>query len=200
MLDILAVDGIKHKGKAGILCRCVCGTEFITRKYYVQSGRVVSCGCQRYVRGRTMGKRNKSHGVTKHYLYPTWCNIMRRCYCVSSDNYEHYGARGIRVYWKWHRADSFIEDIIALIGHRPDGYEIDRLRNDKDYSPENVRWATRTQQNQNKRSTLLVSIGGTVRCLKAWSIHSGIPYTTLHSRYQKGIREEKLLVPVRKRK
>lgn len=88
--------------------------------------------------------------VAEHPLYQTWNGMKTRCYAITNRAYKNYGGRGIRVCERW--LNSF-EDFVKDMGLRPPGkYSIDRINNDGNYSPENCRWATITQQNRNKRA------------------------------------------------
>lgn len=88
-----------------------------------------------------------------HPLYQAWKRIKRRCYSPEAHNYKHYGGRGIRVCDEW-RSDpaAFISYIERELGPRPQGKSLDRIDNDGDYRPGNVRWATQAEQNANKRA------------------------------------------------
>lgn len=94
---------------------------------------------------------NFKHGLWTHPLYKTWANMMRRCYSKSDHAYKNYGDRGVKVCERWHDVRNFVEDM----GTRPDGYSLDRIDNNKGYSPENCRWATNTQQSRNRRNAIL---------------------------------------------
>lgn len=75
-----------------------------------------------------------------------WHQIMARCYKEAHHAYPRYGGRGIRVYPAWHDFDAFLHDV----GHCPgQGLSLDRIDNDGDYEPGNVRWATRSEQAAN---------------------------------------------------
>jgi len=99
------------------------------------------------------------HGLAFHPLYQTWRGMMRRCYDIDNPAYRHYGGRGIRVCEPWHDVAVFIAGVEAEIGPRPDGkhpsgyplYTIDRIDNESDYRPGNLRWATMVEQCANRR-------------------------------------------------
>lgn len=91
------------------------------------------------------------HGLRYHALYGTWSNMMSRCYNPNVPSYRDYGARGITVWAPWRNPERFITDIEFLIGPRPAGMSLDRIDNDGNYAPENVRWATRAAQLRNSR-------------------------------------------------
>lgn len=91
---------------------------------------------------------NKTHGLTKHYLYQTWATMKQRCYNPKAFKYPHYGARGIKVCERWLKSfPNFLEDM----GDRPKGHTLSRINNDKDYEPNNCEWQTHSDQNRNRR-------------------------------------------------
>lgn len=75
--------------------------------------------------------------------------MLQRCYNPKDAQYASYGGRGIKVCARWKESiKNFHEDM----GERPSkDYSIDRRDNDGNYTPENCRWATKTQQNMNQR-------------------------------------------------
>jgi hypothetical protein len=104
-------------------------------------------------------RRFTTHGWARHPLYGTWHGIVQRCENPAHPAYEAYGARGIRIFDRWHDVGAFITDVECEIGPRPDGrtkagwplYTLDRIDNDGNYEPGNVRWATAQEQATNKR-------------------------------------------------
>ena len=94
-------------------------------------------------------KTYESHGMAKSSIYIRWLGIKNRCYNKSHQGYKNYGGRGISICSKW--KNSFIA-FYKDMGDIPfKGATIDRINNDKDYKPGNVRWSTRSQQQFNRR-------------------------------------------------
>jgi hypothetical protein len=91
----------------------------------------------------------RTHGMTESPEYLAWDNMRARCTRPSYIGWENYGGRGITVCGEW--LDSF-EAFYDHIGPRPGpGYSVDRIDNDGNYEPGNVRWATHSQQRINSR-------------------------------------------------
>jgi hypothetical protein len=81
-------------------------------------------------------------------LYRTWSSMISRCYNPNTINYAYYGARGIRVCDSWLNSyDQFVVDM----GFKPQGLTLDRIDVNGDYTPENCRWTTWKQQNNNQQ-------------------------------------------------
>lgn len=86
--------------------------------------------------------------------------MRARCYNKNNDAYENYGGRGITVCERWIGKDGFF-NFLNDMGERPsDGHSIDRIDNEKGYSPENCKWATKAEQLNNKRNNRKVLICG----------------------------------------
>ena len=99
------------------------------------------------------GDRRVTHGMFGHPLYKTWDGMMGRTSRPNAPAYALYGARGITVCERWQDPRHFIEDILRDLGPRPGGRSLDRIDNDGDYEPGNVRWATAREQRANQRPT-----------------------------------------------
>ena len=90
---------------------------------------------------------------SKSPMYLLWCNIKARCHCTTNPGYKYYGARGITIYAGWlNNFPAFNDWILVNLGPKPEGLTLDRIRNGEGYIPGNLRWASRAQQVQNRRS------------------------------------------------
>lgn len=125
------------------VCKCDCGEFKSIREDHLVRGETISCGCQHY---------NFGHGKSKTRLNRIWVAMRQRCNNPNANKYARYGGRGIKVCKEWD--DNFLSFYEWSISHGyTDGLSIDRIDNDKGYSPDNCRWATVEQQSNNKSTT-----------------------------------------------
>ena len=115
--------------------------------------------------------------------------MVRRCTTPTHQAFRNYGARGITVCERWHKFEHFYADM----GDKPIGLDLDRIDNEKGYSPDNCRWATRKQNIRNTRKTLKITIGGITRSATEWAEMFGFERHIIRNRYAKGVRGENLL-------
>jgi hypothetical protein len=101
-----------------------------------------------------IAKLNRVHGLSKHPLYDSWWQMMNRCYNEKAKSYKNYGGRGITVCPEWHDVRNYVAWIEANLGSRPEGLTLDRVNNDGNYEPGNMRWATYSEQNLNRRKRI----------------------------------------------
>jgi hypothetical protein len=131
------------------VCQCACGNTVTVRGTALRSG-TESCGC---LRREVNIKNHKKHGyncrgkVTPEYR--AYTSAKWRCQCKTGDFYMCYGGRGIKFLF------TSFQQFIDEVGNRPSStHSLDRENNDGHYEPGNVRWATRSEQQKNKRHRL----------------------------------------------
>lgn len=180
------------KGRRAAVCRCDCGAETTVTISGLRSGKNKTCGVKCvYSPGKVSAQTpegraraaaltssltpeqeaRKRAGSTKHGfsprgkrhpLYNIWHLMMYRCENPVAPSYPRYGGRGIKICERWHDLATFIADIEAEIGPRPEGhtvgkmrkvphYTLDRIDNDGHYEPGNVKWSTHAEQQANRR-------------------------------------------------
>ena len=174
-LQVLRREGSLN-GKPSWLCQCDCGDTKIVRGSDLRSGHTTSCGC--YLQE---AKSNLRHGKCGTKEYRTWLGIQQRCFNPNTVGYSNYGGRGITCEW------SSFEEFYADMGDCPKSAEsIDRVDNDKNYCRGNCKWATRVEQNNNKRNVVLLTYKGKTLSCSQWARELGLKQQTISSRYNKG--------------
>lgn len=114
-------------------------------------------------------------------LLPIRKGMIQRCYNPNNPRYKNYGGRGIEIYKEWiDNKLTFLEWAVAS-GYK-EGLTIERIDNNKGYTPENCRWATWTEQANNKESSYIVTYIGKSQTLSYWAIELNLPYKTLFYR------------------
>ena len=147
---LTVTESLGTKNRAGewlFSCMCDCGNSCITSYYKLSSGRKVSCGC--YAREMSSLRATK-HGRHQTKIYVIWQSMVQRCSNPLKDNYDYYGGRGIDVCQDWKKDGTVFINWAISIGYR-EGMSLDRIANDKGYSPENCRFINKICQNLNKR-------------------------------------------------
>ena len=181
----IKLAGRTKGGDAKWGCICDCGKIRNVISSNLVNGTTKSCGCY----SRDMSKRT-IHGLARTNKYKRWNSMKGRCYNKNNKDYKYYGARGIGVCTRWRNS---FENFYADMGERPEGRSLDRIDNDGDYSPENCRWATQTEQNNNRRDTVMCTLNGKTQSLHSWAKELGIKHITLYKRFKKGWSAHKTL-------
>ncbi len=155
---------LQSAGKRGdlklFLCRCSCGKERVSAGRDLRRGHVTSCGCLNRELARNhclslnvaMTKHGEARTSGCSAEYRTWRSMIGRCENANARHYSCYGGRGINVCQRWRNS---FEDFLIDMGRKPTPkHTIDRYPdNDGDYRPGNCRWATRKQQQANRRNS-----------------------------------------------
>lgn len=176
------------------LCKCDCGSETVTWVGSLQSGDIRSCGC---LRRETVAAKNRRHGMSGTAEYNTWLLMRRRCLNPRSKGWKNYGGRGITVCEAW--LNSF-ETFLADVGPRPSPeHSIERKEVDGNYEPGNVIWATYSEQMNNMRKSVKITLNGITRTVAGWSRLLKVNQFTVYDRLDAGWDPERALTePVRK--
>lgn len=172
-------------------CRCDCGSKVMVRTENLRNGDTKSCGC--YVLD-VLRDRALTHGETRNRRptreYNIWVLMLGRCRNPNNPRYARYGGRGIVVCPRWLNFENFIADM----GRSPSPqHSIDRIDNDGNYEPTNCRWATLSEQAQNRGDAWWIEFGGERMKARDWARRLGVAYGTLESRRRRGLSGADLL-------
>ncbi len=167
-------------------CRCECGTVRAVRESRLLSG-AYSCGCSN-VTARQLHKLNGIAPRPRNVERNIWRDMIRRCTDPRDSSYQRYGGRGIGVCDRW--LQSF-EAFVGDVGPRPSkAHSIERVDNNGNYEPSNVKWGTCFEQNRNRRDNRIITINGTPRTFSDWCSAYGIRKATVESRLRHGWTEQ----------
>jgi len=170
---------------------CDCGRTCKAPASRAILGTTRSCGCGIV---EAVILRCTKHGNAKMGCHTTeyriWQGMRKRCLCTTEAAYPNYGGRGITICDQWESFPQFLSDM----GRRPSpNHSLDRKNNDGPYSPENCRWATRTEQARNTRKNVYLSMEGVTMTLPEWAERIGVKPKSLYHRRKRGWSDERIL-------
>jgi len=183
----------KYKDRK-ILWECVCDCGVITNlpSFLIADGKVKTCGCGVLSTG--------GHRLLGTPTYVSWMAMKARCNNPKHEAYARYGGRGIKVCGEWmHDFAAFLRDV----GERPStDYQLERIDNNGNYEPGNVRWATRVEQWRNRSTNRLITHDGITKTLFEWAEEFKIHPNRLAHRLDltNQVLSEAIKIPIRKYK
>lgn len=172
------------------LCECDCTNTHIASLSDLEAGKVQSCGCLKY---DNLPYKKK----VDDRLYHIWYAMLDRCYKESCRAYKNYGGRGIIVCDEWKNDFLKFEEWALLSGYKSN-LTIDRILVNENYCPDNCKWSTKEQQNDNRRNTRYLTINNVTKTFSQWCRDCNLDKSTLESRLKMGWTGEDLIRPIDK--
>lgn len=173
LVVVSRAPGNDNEGKAMWACECDCGQSAVVRGHSLRCGETTSCGCyRREVTAAQSRILHLRHGGARTPEYAAWANMLGRCENPNDQAYKGYGGRGIDVCEEWQNS---FEAFRGCVGPRPSAdHSIGRIDNDRGYEPGNVRWETRVEQSNNRRSSVLITYRGETLTAAQWGRRAGL--------------------------
>ena len=198
-LTVVELDHVEYtKDNSGKTCNkefykciCECKNEVIVLKNYLKNGHKRSCGClhEEATKEKFLGA-SKTHGMSETRLFYIWKTMKVRCNCKTNKNYSNYGGRGITVCQEWQ--DDFMKfyDWSMNNGYNENAPRkectLDRIDNNKGYSPDNCRWTNFKVQANNNRGNHAITYNGVTKNICEWEKEYDLPRHTILNRIRKG--------------
>jgi hypothetical protein len=189
-LLVVGYVGKNSRHAAIWLCVCDCGekTNVTTGELRRSPGSagdrtgVRSCGCLQPDRAT---ETHTVHGMHNSAEYRAWSDMRARCSNPNTSEFKRYGARGISVCAAWQAS---FEAFLADVGRRPTAaHSIERIDTNGHYEPSNVKWATKLEQQRNRRCTTFVEFDGQRIPLTQVAEIAGVNRYTARARHRRGI-------------
>ena len=172
-------------------CRCDCGNIIVVPTAYLTSGNTKSCGCLQI--DNTI-KASLKHGFVVggeiEKLYHIWLGMKQRCSNPKCKEYDNYGGRGITVCDEWKNDYAAFRQWAYSNGYdktkNKKECSIDRIDNNKGYSPDNCRWADSYTQANNKNNNVCITYNNMTHTISEWSQITGISREVIKGRLKMG--------------
>jgi hypothetical protein len=185
-LQVVGFSHVDVSKAAYWTCQCSCGNTCVVRGYALRAGTTRSCGCAQL-------ESATKHGLRYCPESSVWRGMLHRC---RDSTLAGYGGRGITVCEEWRSFETFYKDM----GPRPSPqHSIDRINNDGPYCKDNCRWATKKEQGNNRRCSVLLTHNGETKTVAEWSAITGLNANTLYSRVDRGWSDSDILTKPLKR-
>lgn len=176
-------------GRVQWLCECECGNKKIVRAVHLKNGGTKSCGCWHL-------ERSTLHSGSGTKLYKVFLQMNQRCYNPNDSAYKNYGGRGIITCPEWKGGENFINfQKWALSNGYEEGLTLERVNVNRNYQPDNCKWATRIEQANNKRNNAFLEINGVTKTFAQWSKEYNLTRSLIRDRIRLGWIGEELLRP-----
>lgn len=188
-LTVIRLDGRDKRGLCMWLCECDCGNTKVLNGSEIRRGNVRSCGCLNRELAR---ERFTKHGYSRTKIYSEWKKMIQRCKGNNAYNCRNYTQRGIKVCDLWTNDFQAFLDYVSQLPHYDEpGYSLDRIDNNGNYEPGNVRWANDTEQANNRTNNVYITYEGETRSMSEWARILGMSYDKLTWRIRSGWSIEK---------
>lgn len=178
-------------------CQCACGQVRRVRLDALKRGASQSCGClqKEMVTERSM-KHGHCSGNASSRAHMAWVAMTQRCGNINHKSFKDYGGRGVTVCERWAIFQNFLDDM----GSPEPGQSIDRKDNNKGYSKDNCRWASSTDQGNNRRTNRVIEHEGKSMTVAEWARKIGVKQGLIHDRLRYGwTTQAALTTPVQRR-
>lgn len=188
-LIVIKRCGSNKNGRALWLCKCDCGNTKIVCGNSLLTKLTISCGCYNK---ELVKKVNLKHNMSYTKLYKVWQGMKTRCYDKNFMYYYNYGGRGITICDEWKNDFSKFYEWIINNGYE-EGLTIDRINVNGNYEPNNCRWITKREQNNNMNKTIFIEYNGKRQTISQWSKELNISRVALYERIKRGWNAKKTL-------
>lgn len=187
----------KPDSRSTFICQCDCGNQVAVRASALLD-RTISCGCALKEVRKKFAERVVTHGGSYTKLYHKYRSMIDRCYNSKNRNFPRYGGRGISVCDEWRSSFVAFRDWAYKTGYDEtldrSEQSIDRIDVNGNYCPENCRWATSREQQENREITTFYDFRGEKMTASHFAdIHGITDKSTVYRKLKRGLTLEQIL-------